>query len=456
MKGDNKMNYKFTAIFAAALISASAIFPQAKDSPLITSSSSVDWTKQEFSSQVLFNIEKANIPMPSGKNSALERISLEMPKLIKDQLLSLAVDSTTKLGDLALNQDITLEEIAGLIENGQRTPGFFAEGSSTMKTNHLMSLRSISSLMIRHHVPYTSKTPIEIVSSRAYSGIIIDARGELPVQGEFLSDEAVPCFFPKVWDEQMNLIYERNMMNPAKAKAESIVAYAFSDEEKNCIERVGKDPLRILARRVYGQTRTDPVISRRDALKILTIPENLKLLEQGKVVILLDKKNLVYNVSAPLKDELYYTAWNSVQKLLYKDKVPDLVIQDTYKGILFQVDLKFYADSSVLLPEESTRISKIAEMLNEIIKENEFTILVEGHAADVGRPEGELNLSIERAKSVIQALESFGVNKELFSFQGYGSSQPIADNSTPAGRAQNRRVDITARPKATYIQRDWN
>lgn len=450
------MNYKFIGFFSTIIFLASSVFSQVNEKPLISSSSRVDWTSQEFSSQVLFNVEKANIPMPAGKSSALDRIALEMPKLIKDQLLSLAVDSSTNIGDLALNQDLTLEQIAHLIENGKRTPGFFSESSYLMKTNHTMNLRSLSSLLVKHHVPYSNKTPIENVPSRVFSGIIIDARGKLPVQGEFLSDEAVPCFFPKIWDEQMNLVYERNMMNPEKAKTDSIIAYAFSEDDANCIERAGKDPLRILARKVYGQTRTDPVISVKDALKILTIPENVKLLEQGKVVILLDKKNLVYDVSVPVKDDLYYTAWNAVQKLLYKDKVPNLVVQDTYKGILFQVDLKFYADSSILLPEESTRISKIAAMLNEITQENEFTILVEGHAADVGRPQGELTLSIERARSVIQALENFGVNRELFSFQGYGSSQPIADNSTAEGRAQNRRVDITARPKATYIQRDWN
>lgn len=451
-----QMIRKFTMIFSAAFLSIFTAAAQNTQKPLITSSSSVDWTKQEFSSQVLFNVEKAGIPMPSGKNMALDRITLEMPKLIKDQLLSLAVDSASDLGSVTMNQDVTLEQLAQIIEDGKRTPGFFTDGSAIMKTKHSMNLKNISSLMILHHIPYEAQKPIDSVPSRAFSGIIIDARGQLPVQGEFLKDSAIPCFFPKIWDEQMNLIYERNMVIPEKAKNESIVAYAFSEDSKNCMERAGKDPLRILARKVFGQNRTDPVISRKDALKILSVPENLKLLQEGKIVILLDKENLVYDVKVRQKDKLYYTALNTVQKLLYEDKVPSLSIQDTYKGILFQVDLKFYPDSPVLLPEESERISKIASLLHEITKTNEFTILVEGHAANIGRPEGELQLSILRAKSVIQALQDAGLPSDLFSFKGHGSSIPVADNSTAEGRAQNRRVDITARPKATYIQRDWN
>ena len=48
-----------------------------------------------------------------------------------------------------------------------------------------------------------------------------------------------------------------------------------------------------------------------------------------------------------------------------------------------------------------------------------------------------------------------GLDKELFTYKGYGGTRPVATNATEEGRAQNRRVDITARPRATYIQRDW-
>ena len=57
------------------------------------------------------------------------------------------------------------------------------------------------------------ETPIEKTASRVYTGIIIDARGILPVQGEFVTSTGNPCLFPKVWNEEMELIYEKNIFS---------------------------------------------------------------------------------------------------------------------------------------------------------------------------------------------------------------------------------------------------
>ena len=79
--------------------------------------------------------------------------------------------------------------------------------------------------------------------------------------------------------------------------------------------------------------------------------------------------------------------------------------------------------------------------------------MVEGHTASVGKPIGEMNLSVERAGTIINQLVERGMNRNIFSYKGYGGTLPIGDNSTNEGRAQNRRVEIIIIPKATYIQR---
>lgn len=439
----------FSTLAAAMALLA---MPHAEDAALISSTSVIDWTTNTFTSSVSLDVEQAGIPMPSGKNSAMHRITMELPTLIKDPLLSIYVNSETKLSDMVLSGNITLEQITDIIDNGRRTPGVFAEGSMELRTVHTIDLRSISSLMVRHNFPYKPPKPIEQPASRAYSGIIIDARGTYPVHGEFVHDNIYPCFFPQVWDEQMNLIYERNMSEAAAQKENGLVLYDWSDDESHYRNRVGLDPMRVRARKVYGSLRTDPIISRADALRILSVPENLELLRQGRVVILLDKDSLMHNVGVPLKDESYYTDYREIKQYPFKNAEP-VEIKDGDTGIEFHYDLKFVADSAELLESELPRIREIADMLTTVNRDNAYSILIEGHTADINRPEGQMQLSIERAQTILEALVATGLPRELFSYRGYGGTMPIATNDTPEGRAENRRVVIIARPRQTYIQR---
>ncbi|MBQ6029265.1 MAG: OmpA family protein, partial [Treponema sp.] len=101
------------------------------------------------------------------------------------------------------------------------------------------------------------------------------------------------------------------------------------------------------------------------------------------------------------------------------------------------------------------RIKELAELLREALSENAFTILVAGHTADIGQPENQMRLSIDRTQTIIDLLIGQGLDKNLFTYRGYGESQPVGDNSTKEGRALNRRVVITLRPRQTYIQRSW-
>ena len=71
-------------------------------------------------------------------------------------------------------------------------------------------------------------------------------------------------------------------------------------------------------------------------------------------------------------------------------------------------------------------------------------VRVEGHASSEGSSQRNLELSVERATAVRDYLVGRGAAENRFTIEGFGDTRPIADNSTEAGRARNRRIEFIA------------
>lgn len=111
------------------------------------------------------------------------------------------------------------------------------------------------------------------------------------------------------------------------------------------------------------------------------------------------------------------------------------------EGIKLTINnLRFVADSDELLPEENIRLEKIAGILKTI--PGRF-LLIEGHTASIGNPNGEMELSIQRAKKITDELSRRGIDAGRFIYKGWGGTKPLGDNTTDEGRRLNRRVEIT-------------
>jgi len=116
-------------------------------------------------------------------------------------------------------------------------------------------------------------------------------------------------------------------------------------------------------------------------------------------------------------------------------------VERTDQGVRLSVrDLRFAADSDALLGDEADRLDTVAETLR-LVPGGRF--LVEGHTASVGRTAGEKELSVRRAQKIVDEMTKRGLAADRFIFTGYGGTKPVAGNDTEAGRAQNRRVEIT-------------
>lgn len=116
-------------------------------------------------------------------------------------------------------------------------------------------------------------------------------------------------------------------------------------------------------------------------------------------------------------------------------------VENTTAGIRLTIqNLQFKPDSAELVSGESLRLDQIASVLREV-PESQF--LVEGHTAATGNETGEMRLSALRAHKIAKELSKRGIPQEKFICKGSGAHKPVADNSTPAGKAVNRRVEIT-------------
>lgn len=105
--------------------------------------------------------------------------------------------------------------------------------------------------------------------------------------------------------------------------------------------------------------------------------------------------------------------------------------------------ITFDTNSYAIQPQFRATLDKVASTLSEY---NQTMVDVYGHTDSTGSDAINLPLSRNRAQSVADYLTTRGVQSARLATRGFGSSQPIASNDTPDGRAQNRRVEIKIVP----------
>jgi len=126
--------------------------------------------------------------------------------------------------------------------------------------------------------------------------------------------------------------------------------------------------------------------------------------------------------------------------------------------VTFDSGILFATSSSTLSATAKNSLTKFAEVLKQ---NTDCDVAVQGYTDNTGwrnstaeqSVQKNLNLSQERAQAVTNYLTSLGVStSQIRSTTGFGESNPVADNSTAAGKAQNRRVEVYLYASQAMIQ----
>jgi outer membrane protein OmpA-like peptidoglycan-associated protein len=106
--------------------------------------------------------------------------------------------------------------------------------------------------------------------------------------------------------------------------------------------------------------------------------------------------------------------------------------------------LFFAKNKAEILPQSEGELIKLVNMMNN---NPAMQIRIDGHTDESGAEDLNKKLSVERAQAVVNFLVMFDVDATRMTYNGFGSTKPLAKNDTEEGRKLNRRVEFTITKK---------
>ena len=166
--------------------------------------------------------------------------------------------------------------------------------------------------------------------------------------------------------------------------------------------------------------------------------EHEKLLTEENIALKLELESMAKAKEEAEKAAAEAKAKEEAEKAAVEAKAQaDKAAVAELKDAFALTQVEFHNNSMNLTAKSKELLSKTAEVIK---KHTQFQYVVQGHTDNRGNAEYNLQLSAKRANKVKEYLITQGVEASLLSSEGFGEEQPIADNTTKAGRIQNRRV----------------
>jgi hypothetical protein len=280
---------------AAAAFAADAGAAAVVSSPGLTVTGAINWTAGTISMEVTRALDPAIPSQLRAKQDAETDIEARVNEFVARAVAPLAVDSSHTLGDLLGSDPALFTRFTALDLGSRRDELFLAEDFSSLVARYTLPFFGDGGIVTTLLPSRVSALPRRFGPSTAgrYTGLLVYATGRLPEVGTGRTAAARPALFPRLWDEQMNLVLDKGMCDPAALARWGLAVPVTSPDANEAFLRLGLHPLRLAARGVFGDSPTDLVIPTDGAMQLLAVPENRELLRQGRIAIVYDTAALV-------------------------------------------------------------------------------------------------------------------------------------------------------------------
>ena len=258
----------------------------------------VDWATHELRVTVERAVSAIGAQGPAAISETQRAIRRDATELIVDALAGVAFDSYHTVETLVSEQEALIGDLERAARSARAVDATSSPDLQSARVTFVVDLYAdLASRLVDRDRAARIDPILGWVATTEYSGIIVYAADDLPVFGTGTIAPVEPALFPGIYylrtpQELLYRLAESEHLEPDVVATRGPAAYTDDVQATGLADRIGSNPLRILAIGAFGRRPSDIVISEQDAAKILGSRHNTSLLAQGRVVIVVDPDRL--------------------------------------------------------------------------------------------------------------------------------------------------------------------
>jgi hypothetical protein len=259
----------------------------------LSGGATLNWERGELVLDIRLELGPELRLRPTARSLAEAEIEKQLPALFLDAVTDLPLDSYTTLGERLEEDPELFRRFQALGSAGKKSLSRFSPDLGHVEVRYTYSFYGEAGLivpLIRHTRARPLPRVLGFVPARSFTGLVIYAEGAFPAHGKSGEEAIRPALLPDLYDEDMNLICSAADLDPAALARWGMTAYVRGVDRLEAggfDERVGLNPLRTMARGVFGRNSTDIILPREVARQLLSRNENQLLLQQGRILVIL-------------------------------------------------------------------------------------------------------------------------------------------------------------------------
>ena len=369
------------------------------------------------------------------------------------------------------SQEIMLENLSPVAVSGKpiaTTPAvqYFGNSSDFFRDSRTPEIAELD----------YSKTPSTILQAKQAIALARFAGGERDAAEELAEAGRLLQSAEDIWrsgksDEVVDVTARRAVSAAVKAENTATVRRAARDTRNEASRRDAEvraaddryqgaiDEMNELKNRLADETRAREMAERDNANYIEELKtvraENLRMREElGRLKVEADTaKTKLEDIESERRNAEAERLKTERQNALLAAQ-PEMMralrqfggVAKTDRGVVLTLPEAFWAGirSPSFAPGADAKLTSIAQLLAD---NADYAVVIESHTDDRGTAEELTALTQQRATAISERLSAFGLPSDRIDAKGFGSSIPVAANTTNANRAKNRRIQLILVPK---------